>query len=459
MLNFLLTRLHTTYLGQESYGAAELVRGTADLLIPLVNLGISNAVIRFGLEKSNDKRQVFTNGLIAISLGFIVLLLCSPLISLYAAISDYVMLLCVYVLVSCLRTLCCQFVRAKMQVRLYALDGILTTGYTIAFNFLFLAGFDLGVNGYLLAIICADACSVIFLFIISRLWEAISFRVFSKSFFATMLKYSLPLVPALMMWWIIQQSDRFFIEVIVGMAAAGLYSAAMKVPNLINIITTIFTEAWQLSAVTDGQGQDRERFFSQVFSALSAGAFAAGGALILLTKFIMWLLVNSRFYEAWHFVPVLIIAAVFASLVAFQNSVYMVEKRSHLSLITMAVGAGANLALNALLIPIWGPNGAAIATALSYILVFIVRAIDTRRLIRISFRPLRVVLNTALLVAEAVLMLWEVPLWGLWCGLIVAVLLVLNGSAILRTVRQLLHKGPARNKYIYRAGDGQFEQH
>lgn len=460
MLNFLLTLLHTTYLDDKAYGAAGFVRTTADMLIPLVSLGISNAVIRFGLEKANDKRQVFTNGLLAIGLGFIVLLLFSPLISLYDAISDYVVLLYVYILVSCLRTLCCQFVRAKMQLRLYALDGILTTGYTIAFNFLFLAGLNMGTNGYILAIICADAASTIFLFIMSRLWEYIDFRHFSKTFFATMLRYSLPLVPALMMWWVIQQSDIYFIEAMIGMAAVGMYEAATKIPNLVNIITTVFTEAWQLSAVTDGQGRDRERFFSQVFSALSGGAFFAGGALILLTRFIMGFLVTPRFYDAWHYVPILIVATVFASLVAFQNSVYMVERKSHLSLITMAVGAGANLALNALLIPAYGVYGAAIATAISYVLIFIVRAFNTRTLIRVDFSPLRMVANTLLLAGQAFILIKELPLWGLWCSLILAALLALNGAALLRTARQLLRKktppGAGGGKIIYRAGSGQF---
>ena len=64
----------------------------------------------------------------------------------------------------------------------------------------------------------------------------------------------------------------------------------------------------------------------------------------------------------------------------------MVEKRSTLSFTTMAVGAGINVALNFTLIPVWGVNGAALATFVSYFVVFLLRAVNTRGLIRVEWR-------------------------------------------------------------------------
>lgn len=63
-------------------------------------------------------------------------------------------------------------------------------------------------------------------------------------------------------------------------------------------------------------------------------------------------------------------ATAFASFDNFLNSIYMVEKRSTLSFTTMAVGAGINVALNFTLIPVWGVNGAALATFVSYLSCF-----------------------------------------------------------------------------------------
>lgn len=440
ILSFLLTRLYTGVLAQASFGIVDLVSACANLLIPLVSLGISNAVIRFGLEKGVSKKGVFTGGLVAISSGFLVLVLCWPLVSRVSVLQGQVGLLYIYVLMSCLRTLCCQFVRSRMLIRLYAVDGILATLYTVGFNVLFLVVLQMGTTGYLLSIICADALSCLFLFVVAGLHRYISIKAFSKKLYAAMLRYSLPLVPAAMFWWITAASDRFFVAYICGVAANGLYAAAYKVPSVVSLFSTIFTEAWQLSAITDGQDAGREKFFSQIFAALMGVSFMAGGCLIIGCKVVMRFLVAPNYYTAWQYIPLLIVAIVFSCLVTFLNSVYMVEKKSNLSLITMMIGAVCNLALNAWLIPKFGPNGAAFATFVSYMLVFVIRAVNTRRFIVISFSPGKMVLNTLLLLAMSFIMICNVQMWPLWCGLLLTVLLALNIGSLVRGVLQILKR-------------------
>ncbi len=438
LLSFFLTRLYTGALAEADYGIVDLVQQSANFLIPLVSLGISNAVIRFGLEKNVSKRGVFTGGLIAIGMGFGVLLLFSPLINQIPLVRDQIVLLFLYVLISCLRTLCCQFTRAKLYTRLYAVDGILSVLYTVGFNILFLLVLKMGIVGYLLAIICADLLSIIGLTLLERLWRYIRFKKFNWTLYKDMLRYCLPLVPALMFWWVTSASDRYFIAFMRGPAENGLYAAAAKIPALLSLFSTIFTEAWQLSAVTDGQGHGRDRFFSQVFGAMAALVFVAGGALIYTCQFIMRILVAPGYFVAWRYVPILVLASVFSVLVNFLNSVYMVEKRSGLSLVTTMAGALLNLALNALMIPKFGPNGAAFATFLSYLLVFIIRAINTRRFIHIQFNPFRIVLNSVFLLAMSWLLVAEINLWPLWCGIILAALLVFNGALLYRAARAIL---------------------
>ncbi len=440
VLSFLLTRLYTTYLTAESFGIVDLVVASSNLLIPLVSLGISNAVIRFGLEKGVNKKDVFTGGLVAIGMGFAVLLCFIPLVGQVSLLKGNLLLMYVYVLISCLRTLNCQFVRARLYTKLYAIDGILSTLLTLGFNLLFLVVLEMGTLGYLLSIICADALSVLFLGVVARLWEYIRFKGMDFSLYKSMLRYSLPLVPALMFWWVTNASDRYFISYIWGPAENGLYAAAYKIPTIVTIMSTIFTEAWQLSAVTDGQGLGRDRFFSQVFSAVAGISFLAGGGLIFACRWVMRLLVAPSYYEAWRYVPILILAAVFSSFVSFLNSVYMVEKKSVLSLLTIMVGAAANIGLNAWLIPRGGPNGAALATFLGYLLVFLIRCVNTRHLIRINFQPLRMLVGTAILFAMTAILLYELPLAELWCGLLLVLLFVVNAGALMRGVRQVLQK-------------------
>ena len=130
--------LYTRVLTDAEYGVTDLIVQTGNLLLPLVSLGIINAVIRFGLDRQVRKSDVFTTGLSAILVGFCVMLLLYPLLSLLDFLSDYTVLIYAFVLMSSLRSLCSQFVRARGQVRLYAVDGIVSTLTTILFNVLFL---------------------------------------------------------------------------------------------------------------------------------------------------------------------------------------------------------------------------------------------------------------------------------------------------------------------------------
>ena len=144
-------------------GLAKILSQYANLLIPFVSMGMSNAIIRFGLDKGNSEKQVFTNGLLTILAGFGLLVIFWPVVQFLPDMAQYGMLIYLYILMSCLRTLCTQFVRSRQWNKLVAIDGILCTFATLMFYVLYLVGFQLGANGYLLAIISGDLVSVLFL--------------------------------------------------------------------------------------------------------------------------------------------------------------------------------------------------------------------------------------------------------------------------------------------------------
>ena len=108
-------------------GVTSLMQSVANLLIPVVSLGVSFAVIRFGLDRKVDKSSVFMNGLATILLGFALMAVCWPLVRLIPNAADYLVLIYACVLMSCLRTLCTQFIRSRMLNRLVAVDGVLTS--------------------------------------------------------------------------------------------------------------------------------------------------------------------------------------------------------------------------------------------------------------------------------------------------------------------------------------------
>ena len=72
ILVFLLVPFYVQFLSDAEYGTVDLITQTANLLIPVVSMGIASAVLRFGLDKASDKKAVFSTGVAAILIGFAV---------------------------------------------------------------------------------------------------------------------------------------------------------------------------------------------------------------------------------------------------------------------------------------------------------------------------------------------------------------------------------------------------
>ena len=227
--------------------------------------GVQTCALPISDEKENNK-VVFSSGACVLLISSAVFLLVSPLIALVPLIEDFAWLIVLYVICSNFHTLAKEYIRAKGMLKLYAAQSILGTALVIVFNLIFLIPLELGVTGYVLSVAVADALGTVFLVVYAKLYKDFSFKLVSKAKIKEMLKYSLPMMPTTVIWWITNVSDRFIVAYICGEGENGLYSAAYKIPTIIALVAGIFNEAWQISAISENE--DREgisKFFSEVF--------------------------------------------------------------------------------------------------------------------------------------------------------------------------------------------------
>ena len=444
-LVFLLMPIYTAVLSPAENSDVSLMMQTANLLIPLVSLGIANSIIRFGLDEKYSKRTVFTTGVFTLGAGYLLLIAAFPLLNRVEFIHKYIWMLYLYLLMSCSRTLVQQFVRAKTYTKLYAFDGIMATVNTLILVCVFLLKFRWGAMGYIAAIIGADFLSVVFLSVIAGVWKYFDLSKLNKAVAKEMLSYCIPLIPASVAWWITNVSDRYLVAYFCGDTINGIYDISYKLPSIINVFATIFLEAWQISAVKESGEKHTSRFFGNVFKAYQSVVFIGGAGIILLCKPLIKLLADDAYFEAWTFVPVLIIATIFACFSTFMTSIYMVEKRGGLNLATMSAGAVANIALNLLLIPKIGAQGAAIATFASYVLVFGLRAVNTRKFININISPIQLIINVALTGGMSYIMIAGIPHNFIISIVITLVIIAVNIKPLLGFALQLL-KGLTKRK-------------
>lgn len=408
MLMFLMVRFYTGVLTQAEYGTADLIMQTANLLIPVISLGAADGVFRFALDGSRQRKNVFSAGASLIIGGSLVLIVITMIALHFNLLPESMWMIVPYSVFSCVHSLCSQYIRANGKTALYAGQGILNTVLVIGWNILFLVVFHFGIGGYVMSVVFADACCTVYLIIKAQLWREITFSP-GRKIFMQMLRYSLPLIPTTIFWWITSVSDRYMIMAFLGRDANGLYAVANKIPTMLTLVSGMFLEAWQFSAVTESSGSKDEHihFYSMVWNSFQGVMMVAGSVVIACSKILIHLLAAESYYSAWMFVPNLSIAMIFSSYVTFMGSVYMVQKKSILSFWTAMAGAGINLLLNFLLIPEFGLQGAAVATMVSYLVSMLLRMKNARSMLPFKLHGGKLLFGVSVISIQTVALLKE----------------------------------------------------
>ena len=453
IFSLLLNNLYTKHISPSGFYSKTLLETIALFMLPIFTFSLTEAIVRYGLDKRYDNKQVFTTASVLTLSGLTAMIFIAPMLQfvpLLRPIRGYMILLIIYIFTSALRALCSQFVRSRDMVKLFSFDGILTTFTLLIFNLIFISGMGLGVKGFMLSTILSDALSAVFLFTVAGLKSYFSINSFSKKLGKSMLRFTLPLVPTTVMWTFTGFSDQLFIGnmhsdgVFLGENAAGVYAAATKVPNLISMLSTIFFQAWNMSAIMENDSKDRNIFYEKVYSAYEAILFIGSAGLIILLKPISAVLINynsfPEYRDAYLYTPLLIAAAVFTCFDLFLASIYTATKHTKNAFWTIFAVCIVNIILNYFLIPCWGIQGAALATFMSYLLCYCIRMIDARYYVPFGFSPVRITVNTSLLLAMCAFMIFQ-PVWYmLWLVMLAAAVCIFNFVPLTATVKKILKK-------------------
>lgn len=433
---------YTSCLSNAEYSTADLITNLCNLIIPIAALGVGEGIFREAAGKNDDKESFFTNGLLIMLCGTLLVGAISPCLLLIDTFSPYIYLILLYILASNIHSVCSQYVCAIGKTKLFAFQGILNTAVTVISNIILLAGFKMGVEGYVLSILLGDFVSAVFIFFYARLYKAIDVKKIDKNVCKDLLRFSLPLVPSTVFWWVTGVSDRYMVAFMRSEAENGLYAVAYKIPTLLTYVVTIFNDAWKLSAVSDVDNiKERENFYSQIYKYYQTVMFIGGCVLCYGSWVISKILFAEGFMDAWIYVPILTVATVFTAFDTFLGSAYFTVKKTSMSFYTSLVGAVLNIVLNLLLIPRYGAMGASVATFISYFVVFVVRSLSMKRFINFKLYPVKCAINTLLLLFIAITVtLYGTKLFGMIiAGIALLLSLVFNMKDILDALKSALN--------------------
>lgn len=453
LLVYVMLNFYTSKLGKAGFGTMNIIVSTAGLLISVVTLSIADGVLRFALEKNNNGKMVYSIGINICLVGCAVFALFVPLVGLIPMLKGYEWLMYIYVITGSVKEISGIYVRCRYEpngVKLFAVDGIITTVSAILFNLLFLGVFNWGVEGYIWAVILGDVTSLVFLNATAKLFT--QYRPFrnDRTLRDSMLRYSIPLMPTMIMWAIINNSDLYMVEGFISKEANGIYSFAYKFPNLVTVVVGIFAQAWRMTAITERNSRTTSLFYSNILSMQQTVMFlTCGGIMLILRPIIIPFFGDEAFASAFFYVPTLLFATIFQAMDNFLSSIYEAARKTSHAMISSFVGAAVNILLNIILIPIpqLGIEGAAIATLASYVVVFVYRIIDTKKYLYMTIYWVKIIVNMLLLLSMAfsVMFLEYGTLQNVLNAVFFVMIAALNFKSCVQAVSAVLNKRLGRN--------------
>lgn len=437
ILSFLLVPLYTRFLSTGAYGTYDLFNSTIMLLIPILTIQISDGVLRFALDKLNNEEQLYAIGMRITMLGFLVLTIVTvifKLFNIFPIFGKYSLMFLLLYLSAALNQLFENLARGLEKVAALAVSGLLSSIIILTLNVIFLVYMRIGLTGYFLATIIGAFSSCLYLSVSLKVWHYSLFTKVDSKLRNDMIIYSRPLILNAISWWVNNVSDRYIVIWLCGIAANGIYSVGYKIPSILNVFQTIFNQAWTLSSVDEFDPNDKDGFFLKVYNIYNFMMILLCSILIIFTRTIAHLLYAKSFFMAWEYVPFLMIAIVFGSLSGLLGGVFSAVKDSKIFGESTAIGAVVNIALSIILVKFIGPIGAAISTAVSFIIVWALRLISTKKYINLRINIKRDIIVYIILGLQGILILINYTFIGYIIQFIMLIIIITLFKGELKTV-------------------------
>lgn len=407
LLAFILIPVYTNYLTTAEYGISDLMSTTVQLLIPIFTLDIQDAVLRFAMDKEDPKEvlSVATRIIIVGTIIISIIALAISLLKIKSVKNEYLFFVVIMYFTTAVNNSILLFLRAIDKVKIAVISGIINSVITLGANILFLVDFKWGLVGYLTANSLGTFVAIIISFVAGKLYKYISFNI-NDNLFKEMKKYSFPLIFSVIAWWVNSASDRYILSWFSGVAISGIYAVAYKIPSILTVFQNIFSQAWSVSAIKEYDKDDTDGFISNMYNLMNFGMIAVCSLIMMASIPIAKFLFAIDFFEAWKYVPPLLISVVFNAMALFIGSIFSAVKDTKTLSISTIIGAAVNTGLNFILIYYFDAYGAAIATMLGYATTLIMRHVILRRYIILKINMKRDLISYGLLIIQMITAFW-----------------------------------------------------
>ena len=447
LATFVITPLLTGYLTKEEYGSYDLIIVLASLIIPVATLQIQAAAFRYLIECRGDEdraRQIISNIFLTVSVPSVITLI---FVFFLFPSADVVLKLCIclYFFMDALYGFLGQVARGLGNNLAYSLGAIINAASNVILLSVLLVGFSAGLTGATLSLLTSYFVASVFLAVRIRLFRYLRFDSIDRALIKEMLSYSWPMVPNAMSMWVMRASDRFVILLAMGVSWNAVYAAANKIPSILTLAQNAFSMAWQENASVSVNDENVGSYYSAMFSSFFRLLSGFMAFLIGVSPLLFKILIRGDYGEAYKQIPILLLGMLFFGLSSFLGGIYIAFKKTKSVGITTFISAIINLVVDLALIRFIGLYAASGSTLISYIFLFVYRAVDIRKFISVRFDLRLIMMIFAVLLLQTGIYYFEMPLMQVINAVIgTACLLLYNLQLIRRLGGAVLKKIGAR---------------
>ncbi|MGK0254835.1 MAG: O-antigen/teichoic acid export membrane protein [Mariniflexile sp.] len=383
---FISLPLLSRVMAPSEYGKLSLINAAISILFVFLSFNIQNAITnRYMRNKDNFGSYLFSNLSVLIPLQFVVILL-SPLylsyLSYWFGLPErdifYVLIICSMLTIFNVYT---GFLIASRNSKEYSIWNVISKLSELALIFVFAL---LLIDNQYLSKIYAQllVASVVLLLVIPRLYK-LAIRDFNVRYVSAAMLFALPLIPHALTNNLLSQIDRFLINAELGTSATGIYSFSYNLGMAIVVVIMAWNASWQ-PKLFQLLNEGNKKAISKVVYSSGALMFFFSVLAIFFSEEAVILLADPAYYDSIKIVPIIVIGnALIHIYMSYANFVFYEKKTFYISL-TTAVALLVNVSLNLWLIPIYGVEGAAWATVVSYFSLCLLHYLTATYLLKLN---------------------------------------------------------------------------
>lgn len=381
---FLLLPLYTHYFSPKEFGVFSLVYAFWFFAAIFYLYGMETAFQKFFIEAPPDnKKKIFSSSFILLfntSLALsLVLYLLSPsvarLLTGDSSNSYLIKLLSVLLLLDTLSRLPMIAVNSLQKADIYSTINIAAVLINITSNICFIVVLKFGIEAIFYSHIISYAFILIISFISVREYFTI---VFDDALLKSVLKFAHQFIYYGIFLVSLDLMDRYFLQYYKGEQAVGIYSAVYRLGMIMNLAVSGFRTAWFPFFLNErNDAEENKIMFSKILTYFTALGMILFTVVSLFAEDIVKIKIGSisildpRYREGLIILPYILLAYFFFGLYTNLNvAVYYKDKTKYL-ILSSALAFVSNIIFNIILIPLYSYKGAAIATMVSYFIMFV----------------------------------------------------------------------------------------